>query len=72
MKMKNLIQKLSLAGLVSGVWFGQAAWAVNDLVGGPATRVPVSVNNVVSEIEAVPAPVPHAIYLGCVAEPPLR
>ncbi len=36
MKMKNLIQKLSLAGLVSGVWFSQAAWAVNDLVGGPA------------------------------------
>ena len=38
MKMKNLIQKLSLAGLVSGVWFSQAAWAVNDLVGGPAVR----------------------------------
>jgi hypothetical protein len=34
MKMKNLIQKLSLAGLVGGVWFSQAAWAVNDLVGG--------------------------------------
>lgn len=38
MKMKNLIQKLSLAGLFSGVWFTQAAWAVNDLVGGPAVR----------------------------------
>jgi cytochrome c oxidase subunit 2 len=38
MKMKNLIQKLSLAGLVTGVWFSQAAWAVNDLVGGPAVR----------------------------------
>ena len=38
MKMKNLIQKLSLAGLVGGVWFSQAAWAVNDLVGGPAVR----------------------------------
>ncbi len=38
MKMKNLIQKLSLAGLVTGVWFSQAAWAVNDLAGGPAVR----------------------------------
>ncbi len=38
MKMKNLIQKLSLAGLVTGVLFSQAAWAVNDLVGGPAVR----------------------------------
>jgi cytochrome c oxidase subunit II len=38
MKMKNLIQKLSLAGLFSGVWLSQAAWAVNDLVGGPAVR----------------------------------
>ncbi len=36
--MKNLIQKLSLAGLVTGVWFSQAAWAVNDLAGGPAVR----------------------------------
>lgn len=38
MKMKNLIQKLSVAGLVGGVWFSRAAWAVNDLVGGPAVR----------------------------------
>ena len=36
MKMKNLIQKLSMAGLVSGAWLSQAAWAVNDLAGGPA------------------------------------
>ena len=36
MKMKNLIQKLSLAILTVGAMFSSAAWAVNDLVGGPA------------------------------------
>jgi cytochrome c oxidase subunit II len=36
MKMKNLIQKLSLASMTMGVLFSSAAWAVNDLAGGPA------------------------------------
>jgi len=36
MKMKNLIQKLSLAIVTVGAMFSSAAWAVNDLVGGPA------------------------------------
>ena len=36
MKMKNLIQKLSLAGMALGALFSSAAWAVNDLAGGPS------------------------------------
>ena len=35
-KMKNLIQKLSLASLTLGALFSSAAWAVNDLAGGPS------------------------------------